>query len=215
MTIKAVIFDLDGTLLDTLGDLTAATNQFLAGRNFPTHTQESISSFVGYGSLVLLQKALPIDKMESAEGLMDEFLAIYKKQTHHTSLYPGIAQLLTALGERGTLMALYTNKPKGPMEIVLDKFLSPWTLSPAIGQDATSPKKPDPQGIYTILEQLGITADQAVFVGDSEVDIETGLNANMTTVGVTWGFRTHQQLKACKASVIINTPLELLNLLDQ
>lgn len=210
MRYKVVIFDLDGTLLDTLQDLTQSVNTLLNRYNFPTHDSATISSFVGHGAPYLLKESLPLERQEASSSYLEEFLSIYKDQNAHTTLYMGVDKVLDFLVSQNVRLSLFTNKPKSPTEAYLNSYLQPWTFFPAISQSPNSPTKPDPQGIYEILKTHHCTAKEAVYIGDSEVDIETAHNAGIPSISVSWGFRSYEQLKNAGAEHIITSPEQLL-----
>ncbi len=213
MKYQAVLFDLDGTLLDTLEDLRDGVNVVLARRGYPQHTLEEIRDYVGNGAGVLIRRALP-EGTEETE--IREVLAEYKDwyRVHYctkTHPYPGVAELLDTLAAAGVKMAVVSNKPDAVTKELAKKF---FPGLPAFGQRDDVPRKPEPQMVWKALETLGVGREQACYVGDSEVDVATAKNAGLPAVLVSWGFRTEEQLRAAGAETITATAAELLMQLD-
>lgn len=212
--INTVIFDMDGTLLNTLEDLTDAVNVGLASKNYPARDLEEIRQFVGNGVQVLLEKAVPED---TPEADMKACLAVFKEYyakhwQDKTKPYDGIRELLAALKERNIKTAVISNKyDEAVLQLCRDYF--PGSFDSARGERSGIPRKPAPDGVYSILEELGTAKENAIYVGDSEVDMETAHNAGLTSVGVTWGFRERPLLEAKGADYIIDSPEELLEIL--
>ena len=213
---NTVIFDLDGTLLDTLDDLTNSANYTMAEMGFPTRTRAEVRSFVGNGILVLMRKCSPEG---TDEAMIQKALAIFKKHygEHCNDLtrpYDGINDLIKALQEKDIKMAIVSNKADFAVKELADIYFK-GTIPVAIGENEAAGirKKPAPDTVYKSLELLGSTAEEAVYVGDSEVDIETSLNAGLDMVLCSWGFREEDFLKAKGAPVIIHEPLELIHVL--
>lgn len=200
----AIIFDLDGTLLDTLGDLHAATNHVLQEYGYPTHTIEEICSFVGNGARVLIQKAIPKGEEAMVDTLLEAFKSYYASHCDNlTKPYDGIPALLEQLGEKYPL-AVVSNKPDIAVK-ELAKIYFP-TLY-ARGESADCPRKPAPDMVYKTMEKLG--TDRCIYVGDSEVDVLTAKNANVPCISVTWGFRDLQTLKEAGAEYFCAEPGEV------
>lgn len=212
--INTVIFDMDGTLLDTLEDLRDAVNAGLALKNYPARDLEEIRQFVGNGVRVLLEKAVPEGTPEAdMKVCLAAFKEYYAKHWQDkTKPYDGIRELLAALKEKKIKTAVISNKyDEAVLQLCRDYF--PGSFDSARGERAGVPRKPAPDGIYSILEELGAAKENAVYVGDSEVDMETAHNAGLTSVGVTWGFRDRSLLQAKGADYIIDSPEELLEIL--
>lgn len=205
---------MDGTLLDTLEDLRDAVNVGLASKNYPARDLEEIRQFVGNGVQVLLEKAVPED---TPEADMKACLAVFKEYyakhwQDKTKPYDGIRELLAALKERNIKTAVISNKyDEAVLQLCRDYF--PGSFDSARGERSGIPRKPAPDGVYSILEELGTAKENAIYVGDSEVDMETAHNAGLTSVGVTWGFRERPLLEAKGADYIIDSPEELLEIL--
>ncbi len=208
MKYQAVLFDMDGTLLDTLEDLRDGVNVVLERRGYPQHTLEEIRDYVGNGAGVLIRRALPEG---TAEAEISEVLAEYKEwyRIHYctkTCPYPGVAELLDKLAAAGVKMAVVSNKPDAVTKELAKKF---FPGLPAFGQRDDVPRKPEPQMVWNALETLGVSREQACYVGDSEVDVATARNAGLPAVIVSWGFRTEEQLRAAGAATIAATMEEL------
>lgn len=209
MKYEAVLFDMDGTLLDTLEDLRDGVNVVLERRGYPQHTLEEIREYVGNGAAVLIRRALPEG---TAEAEVSEVLAEYKEwyRIHYctkTHPYPGVEEVLEKLAAAGVKMAVVSNKPDAVTKELAKKFFSGL---PAFGQRDDVPRKPEPQMVWNALEVLGVDRERACYVGDSEVDVATAKNAGLPARIVSWGFRTEEQLRAAGAETIAATAEELL-----
>lgn len=189
---KMVIFDLDGTLLDTLDDLTDSVNYVLEKNGFPRRSHEEIRSFIGSGSAVLIKNSLPEDKGEYFEACHDEFKQYYRDHSKiKTKAYDGIVDLLKLLKSRGILLSVVSNKPDFAVG-TLCKYYFGDLLSSSVGDRAGVAKKPSAEPVFLAMKELG--CEKAVFVGDSEVDVLTASNADLPCVAVTWGFRDKAEL---------------------
>ena len=215
MTYKAVIFDLDGTLLDTLEDIGDAVNRVLIERDFPAHTRDAYRYFVGDGSAMLVRRALP-ERARVEETIIECFEAFLeeygKNWNEKTRPYDGIPELLDALTEKGLKLAVLSNKPHEFTKQCVSELLANWRFDAVLGQRDQIPKKPDPAGAMEVAERLHIPPEEFLFIGDSAVDIKTAIAAAMFPVGVLWGFRP-EELKESGAQALINRPLEVMNLL--
>ncbi len=217
MKTEAVIFDLDGTLLDTLDDIAASANRVLAARGLPTHGREAYRRFVGDGSAELMARALPPD-MRSEKNIQDAlqaFLEDYGRNWHDaTRPYAGIADLLMRLQARMIGMAVVTNKPHRFTGMMMDHFFDGFPFHPVLGQVNGIPKKPHPRQALDAAAALGVMPEACVFLGDSAVDMETARRAGMIPIGAAWGFRTRHELQNADASAIVEHPLELMDIID-
>lgn len=195
MSKKAVVFDLDGTLLNTLDDLADSTNFALSCLGFPERSIEEIRRFVGNGNVKLIERSVPdgTDK-EQLNACYNAFIKHYKEHMlDKTRPYEGIPELLRSLKEREIKLAIVTNKTEfAAKEICARVFGDLPDL--VIGANDTLKKKPAPDGVLYALDKLGVSKSQAVFVGDSEVDIQTAINAEIDCIGVLWGFRDEEVL---------------------
>ena len=213
MKYKAIIFDLDGTLTDTLEDLFLSTNYALRSCGLPERSLDEIRRFVGNGVRKLIERAVP----EGTETRMSErCFEIFR--THyvvhcqdHTCLYPGIASLLTSLHAKGYLMAVVSNKIQASVTELAHTFFQ-GVIDVAIGEQTGIPRKPAPDMVQAALAQLGATASEAIYVGDSEVDLLTAANAGLPCISVLWGFRSRDFLLAQGASMLAESPQDILKL---
>ena len=217
MKYKAVVFDLDGTLLNTLEDLADSLNRVLQAKGLPTHALEAFRYFVGSGAAKLVSRALPPEARN--DELCADCLAAFRKEyqqnwNRKTRPYKGVAELLDGLTAQGIAMAVLTNKPQHFAELCIREFLSDWRFTMILGQRDGVPMKPDPAGSQEILRRLDIPAQACLYVGDSDVDMTTGPNANMLPVGVTWGFRSEEELREAGAAKVIHHPTDLLALVE-
>lgn len=217
MKLEAVIFDLDGTLLDTLADLAASGNAMLAGRGFPGHEMEAYKGFIGAGMENLVKRIFPADATLSDADLTEalaEYKAAYSERwKDQTTLYPGIRELLNELTSRNIPIGVLSNKAQAYTQLCVDEFLSDWDWQIVLGQRESIPVKPDPAGAIEACELLKLSdRSHAAFVGDSGVDMQTGVNSGMRPIGVSWGFRSREELLKAGAERIIETPAELLDL---
>ena len=216
MSFKAVCFDLDGTLLNTLDDLADAMNRTLAAHDLPTHPVDAYRTFVGSGLHVLVCRAAPAatDDSQLAEALVDGMRAEYgKRWAEKTRPYEGVSEMLAAIQQRGLPMAVLSNKPHEFTELCVAELLPHWKFERIYGVREDVPPKPDPTGARRLCEELGFAASEFLYVGDSSIDMETAVAAGMYPLGVTWGFRSADELTASGAEQLIHHPAELLELL--
>lgn len=216
--IKACIFDLDGTLTDTIESLTYSVGETLKEMGLPVITREQCQSFVGNGARYLMDKALRAAGDEDASRI-EEAMEVYGRVfdencTYHVAPYEGIENMLSELRKKGVRLAVLSNKPHKQTVKVTEEIFGKETFDAAQGQQEKIPRKPAPQGIYAIVEKFGILKEECLYIGDSEVDIATGKNAGVKTISVTWGFRTEEQLKESEAAYLIHRPEELLPFLE-
>lgn len=213
--IQAVIFDLDGTLLDTLQDLYLCTNQVLKNFQCPEKTMDEVRSYLGNGIKALLEKALPEQQKHLLDAVYDQFLPLYEKhKADHTKPYPHILSLLNALKQKKMKMAIVSNKIDSAVKELCIPLFGEY-LSVMLGETPTRLKKPSPDMVYEALKQLQVDKDQSLFVGDSETDVLTAKNANMRVCGVSWGFRGKDVLKQLNVDFLIDEPMELLNIIEK
>ena len=216
MKFKAVLFDLDGTLLDTIEDLADSMNIVLTGMGFPTHEVAAYKYHVGDGVRELAVRALP--KNHQDEETIKKCIAAMRQEygsrwDKKTRPYPGIPGLLDALTARGIKMAVLSNKPDQNTKVVVAKLLPKWRFDYVAGERAGIPRKPDPGAALSIAEQLGIPPKEWLYLGDTNTDMKTAVGAGMYPVGALWGFRTADELLACGAKTLIEHPPGLLALL--
>lgn len=212
---KAVVFDLDGTLLDTVQDIANAMNSVLERHGFPLHDIASYRRFIGNGIPKLVYRALPSEVSESVHysKLLAEVIDEYSKHLDiHTKLYPGIDELLTELVKMGIRLAILSNKDDSFMDEVVATYLSQWEFEVVFGARANTPVKPDPYSGLEIAELMKLQPAEFIFLGDTSVDMLTANNAGMHAVGAAWGFRGREELYANGAELVIDFPTDLLQL---
>jgi phosphoglycolate phosphatase len=221
--IKLVIFDLDGTLLNTLDDLADCTNFVLQKNGFPTHEVEAYKYFAGNGVVKLLERALPKDVPEHTfSEIHKEFLQHYEiHKEDKTMPYAGMVETLEKLQEKGIMLAVATNKPHELLPDLMKRFFPTIKWAAVFGNRKGIPVKPNPQIVYDILNAVirgrdainrVSTTDEILYIGDTAVDMETAQNAGITKVGALWGFITKTELIQAKADYIIEEPLEIDNI---
>ena len=213
---ETVIFDLDGTLLDTLDDLTAATNAALEKFSLPQRTREEVRSFVGNGIAKLIERAVG----EEGKGLQAEALAEFKSYyaahcADKTAPYDGILSLLRSLREKGVKTAVLSNKADFAVKSLAKTYFDGLLLA-AVGENESAGirKKPAPDALFSVMNELSATAEKTVYVGDSDVDIQTAKNAGVACICVTWGFRDKDFLKKEGGKIFVDTPAEILRYVD-
>ena len=209
---RAVIFDLDGTLLDTLEDLASATNDALEKNGFPRHPVDPYRYFVGSGLETLIFRALPEDSRDNAtvKRCLDDFVKFYDAcWDSKTRPYDGVEDMLTELKDLGVPMAVCTNKPQKFAEYCVERLLPKGMFNSVIGAVDGRNKKPAPDQAYAAAESLGVPSELCAFMGDTSVDIDTAVNAGMLAVGVLWGFRERRELEEHGATIFLSHPLEL------
>ncbi len=214
MRYDLAVFDLDGTLLDTLDDLTVALNIALEANGFATRSREEVCSFVGDGLAALMRRGAPETATTSqVQSVFDAFKAYY---AHHsadlTHPYAGVVDMLKTLSQMGMPCAVVTNKAQGAAVALCKTFFDGLLIS-VQGDEPPKPRKPAPDGIYALMERLGLTKDRVAFIGDSQVDVATAQNAGVDGILVTWGFRTAEQLKEAGAQILCDTPEQVIQTL--
>ncbi|MCD4653733.1 HAD family hydrolase [bacterium] len=213
MEIELVIFDLDGTLLNSIGDLSDSANSALKHYGYPTHSEQEYMEMIGAGISELVYLMVPVhertsDRIHHFVDLMEE--EYQQRWANRTVPYPGIPEMLDILTSQSCKMAVLSNKPNVFIGKMVRKLLSNWSFDPFWGARDGIPRKPDPTAAKAIANQLHCPVERCLFVGDSEVDIKTANAAGMISVGVTWGFRSREQLELAQPDVIIDHPSELL-----
>ena len=215
MTYKAVIFDLDGTLVNSIEDLADAMNMVLESHNYPTHDYNAYKYFVGSGIRSLVINALPENHRDDAQitTCFDAMMAIYSKQcTNKTKPYDGIIDLLNQLKARQLKLSVLSNKADElTKKIVLALF--PGYFEPVLGLKLDAHKKPNPVIALQICNALNVQPEDTIYVGDTAIDMETANNANMFAVGVPWGFRDKKELIENGAKQVLNHPMDLIDVL--
>ena len=213
--VRAVLFDLDGTLADTLADLANATNAALAAVGCPTHPRDKYRHLVGDGARTLCARALPADRQELVDAVRERMREHYAAHCFdETKLYAGIPELITALREQNYRLAVLSNKPDDFTQQMVAHYFPDGTFQVVRGHVTGAPLKPDPTAAVAIASQLGIPAREWLYLGDTNTDMQTATAAGMIPVGVLWGFREKAELLASGAAKIVATPAEVLKLVD-
>lgn len=217
MTYRALISDLDGTLLDTLQDLADSVNAALGRLGLPGHELEAYKYFVGDGRRMMALRALPEDRRD--EATLERLSVLITEEyffgwTSKTRPYDGIPELLDALTSRGIRMAVLSNKPHEYTYPMVGELLSRWSFEVVAGESLEFPKKPDPTGARRILSLMNIKPEECLYIGDSGVDMQTATAAGLFPVGVLWGFRTAEELLENGAKLLVEKPADILALLD-
>ncbi len=213
---KLIIFDLDGTLLDTLQDLGDSCNAILQQNGYPTHPIVAYKKFVGNGVQKLIERALPQEARtaETITILLAAFKTYYEqKAVSHTKPYTGIIPLLQELKSLGYLISVASNKYHEAVIPLMQQYFPDIQFDLVLGHRTGHPAKPDPAIVLDSLHTLGVNKENCFYVGDSSVDMDTANNASVTAIGVTWGFRDEDELKEHGAQYIIHSPQELLGIL--
>jgi len=214
---KLIIFDLDGTLLNTIDDLAAATNQALANNGYPTHPTEAYNFFVGNGINKLFERALPEDARGEAQILRirGSFLTFYKAhKLDLTRPYDGIPELLLALQNQHLKLAIASNKYQLATQELVGHYFHNLNFIAVCGQQENVPTKPDPTIVENIIRLSDVNKDEVLFVGDSGIDILTAKNAGVTSIGVTWGFRLLEELRSFSPDYIVTKPDEIRRIIE-
>ena len=214
---KLVIFDLDGTLLDTIADLAMATNHALQQLEYPTRPVDEIRTFVGNGINKLLERSLPDSEKSEANTLRlrAHFLPYY--DAHNADLstpYPGIPSLLQALQQKGLMIAVASNKYQTATVKLIHHYFHDISFVEILGQREGVPVKPDPSIVSDIIQKAGVSKEEVLYVGDSNVDMQTAHNAGVDAIGVAWGFRPRAELEALQPLAVIDKAEELLDYLN-
>ncbi len=217
MKYQAVLFDLDGTLLNTLEDLADSMNRVLSRLGYATHQVDKYRFFVGDGMEMLAARALPsnssLEEIKKCGIVMrEEYGKHWGDKTH---AYPGIPELLTGLAQQKIQFAVLSNKPDPLTKLIIKELLPDWHFQPVIGAREGVPKKPDPSVALEIASTLQIEPEKFLYLGDTDTDMKTATAAGMYPVGVLWGFRTAEELLASGAKTLIHEPPELLRLLKE
>ena len=216
---KAVIFDLDGTLTNTLKSLWKSTNMALATAGLPPHEIDSYKYFAGNGAKELIRKSLIADgdaELVHFDSVMEAYNRIFEEYCmYEVKPYDGIPELLKALKEKGLHLAVNSNKPQPRTVDVVEEIFGKDTFDLLVGQCEERRRKPAPDGVNYILEQLHLNKEDVLYIGDTCTDMQTGKSAGVFTVGALWGFRDRQELVENHADAIIEKPLDLLQYIDR
>lgn len=208
----AILFDLDGTLADTLDDITFACNRSLSHFGLPPHDREAYRYFVGDGLRLLIERAVPADRQELVDAVQAHYMPyLVAHGSDRAKLYPGIAELLDGLTDRTIPFAVLSNKPHPSTLQVIENLAGRWTFAAVRGQVEGGPRKPDPGGALELAQLMHTDPADCYFVGDTRTDMETAVAAGMHPVGCLWGFRDRAELEQYGAKTIIAQPMELIN----
>lgn len=209
------VFDLDGTLLDSIDDVADSMNHVLRQQGFPTHPRDAYFYFVGNGARILTERALPekVRTPETIQHLLSAFMAYYAlHKADRTRPFEGLVPVLETLQARGVKLAVASNKPHEVMDDLMRHYFPTIGFSVVFGHRQGHPIKPDPEIVHDILAATGVDADKVWYVGDTAVDMETARRAGVKPVGVLWGFRPESELVGAGAARLVATPQELLSL---
>ena len=213
MKYKNIIFDLDGTLLDTLLDLHASVNYSMDKLGFPRRTVDEVRRFVGNGVKVLIRRAAPDDitgeQYNAAYAAFQEHYRVHNRD--NTAPYDGVCGLMKELKARGHKVAIVSNKLDFAVQALKDEFFS-GLCDAAVGDSDATRTKPEPDMVYKALDEMGASADESVYIGDTDVDLATAENSGMPCISVTWGFRSRAELEGYGAKTIVDTADEILEL---
>lgn len=216
--LKLCIFDLDGTIVDTQEDLADSVNAGLRQEGYPEHTLEAFIRFIGNGAARLVRDAMP----EEAQGDEESFqraLAVFHREyaarcLNKTYVYPGVMELLDKLKAGGMQLALLSNKPQAFTEQIVCHYIG-GRMDLVFGQREGVEKKPAPDGVFEVMKHFGVSADEVIFVGDSEVDVQTARNAGIPCLGVSWGFRSREDLIKAGCTLIADDAAQALEILTR
>lgn len=213
---KLAIFDMDGTILNTLEDLKNSINVALSRNGFPGRTMEEVRSFVGNGSRKLVERSVPSGTpVEEQEKVLASFDADYSEHCAvYTKPYEGIPELIATLKEHGIKTAVVSNKPDYGVQALCEQYFK-GLFDFSIGVREGMRKKPAPDTVFEVLRYFHISKEEAVFIGDSDVDVETAIHAGVSCIGVSWGFRDREVLQNAGAAQIVNTAQELLEHIEK
>jgi phosphoglycolate phosphatase len=217
MRVQAVLFDLEGTLLDTLEDIANSANSALLRYGLPTHSVDAYRYFIGDGVTMLISRALPDESRDSdiiakcVKGFRQDYSRNWNVKTRP---YEGVPELLDALAAKHIKMAILSNKPDDFTKQCVSELLPNHNFEMILGQRDAIPIKPDPVGALQIADRLGITPSRFLYLGDSAIDMKTAVRAGMFPVGALWGFRPLEELQEHGAQAVIDHPMDLLGLLD-
>ena len=215
MAVNGVIFDLDGTLVDTLADLAGAMNYALGRFGEPGHSVDACRKMIGNGVRTFMSRALADDKQGLGDEAVKVMLAYYHENcTVKSRLYDGIAEVVRELGEKGVRLAVLTNKGQSEAERVVGHFFDEGTFEYVVGVDEKGIVKPDVKLTMGLLDAMGLGADEVLLVGDSDVDVLTAAGVGMRPIGAAWGFRGRDELLQAGADVIIDEPGEIVDLVS-
>jgi len=214
---KAIIFDLDGTLLDTLQDLAFSVNAILRKKGFKTHPVDNYRYFVGEGIEMLVQRAFPANIIDNSDipAYVKEVKEEYSRRwSEHTRPYPGVPEMLDFLQERRIPKAIFSNKPHEFTTITVETLLPAWDFTAVCGIQEGVRRKPDPKGALLIAEKMQLEPEQIVYLGDTNTDMQTAVAGKFFPVGALWGFRSAKELLDGGARILAESPADVTGLFD-
>jgi phosphoglycolate phosphatase len=215
LIIKGIIFDLDGTLVDTLDDLTNSMNAALAQLGRPQRSPEACRKMIGYGLRRFAEQALGPEAIELTDELVTRMVEHYRDHClEKTAPYEGMQDLIATLARQGIRLAVLTNKNQAPAAVITRHYFGTETFDPIVGAEEGRKVKPDPTTALDILNVWNLRADEVLFVGDGETDVQTAQNAGVRCIGCEWGFRSREQLTEAGADILIQHPGEILDYLS-
>lgn len=218
MRYKMCIFDLDGTTTDTLESIANTANEVLKQHGLKTHDISEYKHFVGDGQFELIKRALRAsgdEDLVNYDSCMSMYVKLFEKGcTNGVKAYDGIKLVLDEIKSRGIYIATLSNKRHENVVSVINKVYGEGYFDVVLGQMDSYPKKPAPDGAFIVADKMKVEYNKCLYIGDTNTDMETGNNANMDTVGVTWGFRDREELKASNAKYVVDNPAELLEILN-
>ena len=213
---KACIFDLDGTLTDSLESMTYSVNETLKELGLGQISSAQCMNFAGNGARRLIELSLQAagdSQAESLDKALELYLRIFEKNCNYqVAPYDGIVEMLQTLKEKGILLAVLSNKPHLQARDVVSTYFAEGTFTQVYGQQDGVPRKPDPTAVHIIMDEFNVSKEECLYIGDSDVDIQTGLSAGTTTVGVTWGFRSREVLIKNGATILVDKPEEIISI---
>lgn len=213
---KVCIFDLDGTLTDTVESLTYSVNATLSELGLSQITEEQCKAFVGSGARKLIERSLKAagdPELLHVENAMEVYGRVFKENcTYHVAPYEGIVEMLDTLKTLGVRLAVLSNKPHLQTKDVVATFFGADIFTCVQGQQEGIPRKPDPAAVFMIAKELNVATEECLYIGDSDVDMQTGNAAGVTTIGVTWGFRSREVLKENSAAYIVDKAQEIISI---
>ncbi|MGN1481682.1 HAD family hydrolase [Porcipelethomonas sp.] len=208
---KLAIFDLDGTLIDSLADIAEATNYAMRKLNLPEHALSEFNYLVGDGVAKLIERALPEDSQDKFSSALDLYNYYYNNNyTVKTYVYNDIKETLNTLKKNGVELAVASNKTHGFTENIINHYFGDELFSAVFGKSEGRPVKPDPAIVMAVMDKLNISAEDTVMIGDTCIDIKTGKNAGIKTIGCLWGFRTLEELVSAGADYIADKPSDII-----
>ena len=216
--VEGVIFDLDGTLADTMGDLETAMNSMLTKMGYPTRTRDELLGFINNGAREFVRRSLP-EEVQDSEMIINTALSFYDEAyqlcySQKTALYEGIKEAVLALTEMGVKVAVLSNKQDRFVKNIIDKLFDKKLFSAAVGQSSLPPK-PNPQIVQFTTKKMRVKTSRCIMVGDSDVDMRTAIASGMRAIGVSWGYRDSLLLKQNGADYIANKPEEIVKIVDE